>query len=194
MTNFQFLGVSSQAEDEEEEDQPLSLSWPESNRKRFTYLLIIPIVLPLWLTLPDVRKTVRDAELVPLTTTQNKIVMCFFLCILRVCDIHKLLSLILALSVFKEVLPRHLPGCHLLDRVLLLPDGVVGSPGIYTFYQRFLPSPGCDSVRIMKRCVITTAASRTLYNPNICIIPVNRTNTTKARRTRLFSPFLILDI
>lgn len=78
MTNFQFLGVSSQAEDEEEEDQPLSLSWPESNRKRFTYLLIIPIVLPLWLTLPDVRKTVRDAELVPLTTTQNKIVMCFF--------------------------------------------------------------------------------------------------------------------
>lgn len=78
MTNFQFLGVSSQAEDEEEEDQPLSLSWPESNRKRFTYLLIIPIVLPLWLTLPDVRKTVREAELVPLTTTQNKIVMCFF--------------------------------------------------------------------------------------------------------------------
>ncbi|XP_044040572.1 sodium/potassium/calcium exchanger 2-like isoform X8 [Siniperca chuatsi] len=44
------------AEDEEEEDQPLSLSWPESNRKRLTYLLIMPIVLPLWLTLPDVRK------------------------------------------------------------------------------------------------------------------------------------------
>uniref|UniRef100_A0A8D0AM73 Solute carrier family 24 member 2 n=1 Tax=Sander lucioperca TaxID=283035 RepID=A0A8D0AM73_SANLU len=35
---------------------PLSLSWPESNRKRLTYLLIIPIVLPLWITLPDVRK------------------------------------------------------------------------------------------------------------------------------------------
>ncbi|XP_042257177.1 sodium/potassium/calcium exchanger 2-like isoform X4 [Thunnus albacares] len=44
------------AEDEEEEDQPLSLSWPESCRKRFTYLFIMPIVLPLWLTLPDVRK------------------------------------------------------------------------------------------------------------------------------------------
>ncbi|XP_071333746.1 sodium/potassium/calcium exchanger 2-like isoform X3 [Trachinotus anak] len=44
------------AEDEEEEDQPLSLSWPESNRKRFTYLFIMPVVLPLWLTLPDVRK------------------------------------------------------------------------------------------------------------------------------------------
>lgn len=48
-----------QAEEEEEEDQPLSLSWPESTRKRLTYLLIIPIVLPLWLTLPDVRKPVR---------------------------------------------------------------------------------------------------------------------------------------
>lgn len=45
-------------EEEEEEDQPLSLSWPESTRKRLTYLLIIPIVLPLWLTLPDVRKPV----------------------------------------------------------------------------------------------------------------------------------------
>ncbi|XP_040036009.1 sodium/potassium/calcium exchanger 2 isoform X8 [Gasterosteus aculeatus] len=45
------------AEEEEEDDQPLSLSWPDSNRKRLTYLLIIPIVLPLWITLPDVRKT-----------------------------------------------------------------------------------------------------------------------------------------
>lgn len=59
---FLFFGVFSQAEDEEEEDQPLSLSWPESARKRLTYLLIIPIVLPLWLTLPDVRKQVREKE------------------------------------------------------------------------------------------------------------------------------------
>ncbi|CAK6979398.1 sodium/potassium/calcium exchanger 2-like [Scomber scombrus] len=44
------------AEDEEEDDQPLSLSWPETCRKRCTYLLIMPVVLPLWLTLPDVRK------------------------------------------------------------------------------------------------------------------------------------------
>lgn len=55
-----------QAEDEEEEDQPLSLSWPESNRKRFTYLFIMPVVLPLWLTLPDVRKTVRDVAFIHL--------------------------------------------------------------------------------------------------------------------------------
>ncbi|KAJ8373021.1 hypothetical protein AAFF_G00272120 [Aldrovandia affinis] len=43
-------------EEEEDEDQPLSLAWPETTRKRITYLVIIPIVFPLWLTLPDVRR------------------------------------------------------------------------------------------------------------------------------------------
>ncbi|KAL7855641.1 hypothetical protein AOLI_G00192450 [Acnodon oligacanthus] len=43
-------------EEDDEEDQPLSLSWPETSRKRFTYLFILPIVFPLWITLPDVRK------------------------------------------------------------------------------------------------------------------------------------------
>ncbi|XP_051999833.1 sodium/potassium/calcium exchanger 2-like isoform X2 [Xyrauchen texanus] len=44
-------------EEDDEDDQPLSLSWPETGRKRFTYILIMPIVLPLWITLPDVRKS-----------------------------------------------------------------------------------------------------------------------------------------
>uniref|UniRef100_A0A3P8W0J2 Solute carrier family 24 member 2 n=1 Tax=Cynoglossus semilaevis TaxID=244447 RepID=A0A3P8W0J2_CYNSE len=43
-------------EEDDDEDQPLSLAWPDTNRKRFTYLLILPIVLPLWITLPDVRR------------------------------------------------------------------------------------------------------------------------------------------
>ncbi|XP_031415810.1 sodium/potassium/calcium exchanger 2-like isoform X3 [Clupea harengus] len=43
-------------EEEEDEDQPLSLAWPETTRKRLTYLLIFPIIFPLWLTLPDVRR------------------------------------------------------------------------------------------------------------------------------------------
>ncbi|XP_041698963.1 sodium/potassium/calcium exchanger 2-like isoform X5 [Coregonus clupeaformis] len=43
-------------EEEEDEDAPLSLEWPATNRKRVTYLLILPIVFPLWLTLPDVRR------------------------------------------------------------------------------------------------------------------------------------------
>uniref|UniRef100_A0AAY4A7U7 Sodium/calcium exchanger membrane region domain-containing protein n=1 Tax=Denticeps clupeoides TaxID=299321 RepID=A0AAY4A7U7_9TELE len=43
-------------DDEDDDDQPLSLAWPDTNRKRVTYLFILPIVFPLWLTLPDVRK------------------------------------------------------------------------------------------------------------------------------------------
>ncbi|XP_005944476.1 sodium/potassium/calcium exchanger 1 isoform X3 [Haplochromis burtoni] len=42
-------------EEEEEENQPLSLGWPETRRKQTTYLFLLPIVFPLWLTLPDVR-------------------------------------------------------------------------------------------------------------------------------------------
>ncbi|XP_074480712.1 sodium/potassium/calcium exchanger 1-like isoform X2 [Sebastes fasciatus] len=42
-------------EEEEEENEPLSLKWPESRRKQATYLFLLPIVFPLWLTLPDVR-------------------------------------------------------------------------------------------------------------------------------------------
>ncbi|KAF7655928.1 hypothetical protein LDENG_00048220 [Lucifuga dentata] len=44
----------------DDEDQPLSLAWPETNRKRITYLFILPLVLPLWLTLPDVRREVGE--------------------------------------------------------------------------------------------------------------------------------------
>ncbi|XP_054842927.1 sodium/potassium/calcium exchanger 2 [Eublepharis macularius] len=42
-------------EEEQEDDEPLSLAWPDTTRKRLTYLAILPIVLPLWITLPDVR-------------------------------------------------------------------------------------------------------------------------------------------
>ncbi|XP_030269075.1 sodium/potassium/calcium exchanger 1-like isoform X1 [Sparus aurata] len=41
--------------EEEEENEPLSLEWPETGRKQATYLFLLPIVFPLWLTLPDVR-------------------------------------------------------------------------------------------------------------------------------------------
>ncbi|KAL8203096.1 UNVERIFIED_CONTAM: hypothetical protein K2H54_039838 [Gekko kuhli] len=44
----------------EENDEPLSLAWPDTTRKRFTYLVILPIVLPLWITLPDVRNPVGE--------------------------------------------------------------------------------------------------------------------------------------
>lgn len=43
-------------EEEEEENAPLDLSWPDSCRERITYLLVLPIIIPLWMTLPDTRK------------------------------------------------------------------------------------------------------------------------------------------
>lgn len=43
---------------DEEEDQPLSLAWPPNPRKQVTFLIVLPIVFPLWITLPDVRKAV----------------------------------------------------------------------------------------------------------------------------------------
>ncbi|XP_073699083.1 sodium/potassium/calcium exchanger 2-like [Garra rufa] len=48
--------AGAEAEEEEDEDQPLSLAWPDTPRKQLTYLLILPIVFPLWLSLPDVRR------------------------------------------------------------------------------------------------------------------------------------------
>ncbi|XP_075063719.1 sodium/potassium/calcium exchanger 1 isoform X2 [Mixophyes fleayi] len=42
-------------DEEEEPDEPLSLEWPDTKRKQITYLLLLPIVFPLWLTVPDVR-------------------------------------------------------------------------------------------------------------------------------------------
>ncbi|NWT00504.1 NCKX1 protein, partial [Mionectes macconnelli] len=41
--------------DEDENDEPLSLEWPETRKKQAIYLFLFPIVFPLWSTLPDVR-------------------------------------------------------------------------------------------------------------------------------------------
>ncbi|XP_026070711.1 sodium/potassium/calcium exchanger 2-like isoform X2 [Carassius auratus] len=48
--------AGAEAEEDDDEDQPLSLAWPDTPRKRATYVLIFPIVFPLWLSLPDVRR------------------------------------------------------------------------------------------------------------------------------------------
>ncbi|CAB4062896.1 Sodium/potassium/calcium exchanger 4,Sodium/potassium/calcium exchanger Nckx30C,Sodium/potassium/calcium exchanger 3,Sodium/potassium/calcium exchanger 5,Sodium/potassium/calcium exchanger 2,Sodium/potassium/calcium exchanger 1 [Lepeophtheirus salmonis] len=42
---------------DEDESHPLDLSWPDTTRERITYILFLPIILPLWLTLPDTRKS-----------------------------------------------------------------------------------------------------------------------------------------
>lgn len=70
-----------------------------------------------------------------------------------------MLNLLFALSFFclevvKEVLPCHLPGCHRLDCRLLLPNGVVGSPG--TQLSKTWTS---DTTKIIGCNVIMTAVS-----------------------------------
>ncbi|TKR92353.1 hypothetical protein L596_007024 [Steinernema carpocapsae] len=41
---------------EEEEEKPLDMSWPEKTSKQLIYIGLAPILFPLWVTLPDVRK------------------------------------------------------------------------------------------------------------------------------------------
>uniref|UniRef100_A0A8C4Z8N4 Sodium/potassium/calcium exchanger 1 n=1 Tax=Gadus morhua TaxID=8049 RepID=A0A8C4Z8N4_GADMO len=50
--------VSEEEEEEEEMEEPLSLEWPDNRRKQATFLFLLPIVFPLWLTIPDVRDPV----------------------------------------------------------------------------------------------------------------------------------------
>ncbi|XP_041838116.1 sodium/potassium/calcium exchanger 2 [Melanotaenia boesemani] len=59
-------GGDEDGEEEDDENQPLSLAWPDTIRKQLTYLCILPIVFPLWLTLPDVRRESAE-KFFPLT-------------------------------------------------------------------------------------------------------------------------------
>lgn len=40
----------------EEAAKPLSIAWPDTWRERLNYVALAPIIFPLWLTLPDVRR------------------------------------------------------------------------------------------------------------------------------------------
>ncbi|VDM91755.1 unnamed protein product [Litomosoides sigmodontis] len=41
---------------EENKEKPLDMSWPEKLHRQLLYLFLSPILFPLWVTLPDVRK------------------------------------------------------------------------------------------------------------------------------------------
>ncbi|RWS17735.1 sodium/potassium/calcium exchanger 2-like isoform X1 [Dinothrombium tinctorium] len=45
-----------ETEECEEKEAPLDVSWPSAPIKQVTYVLLAPIIIPLWLTLPDVRR------------------------------------------------------------------------------------------------------------------------------------------
>lgn len=42
-------------DDDDDDNKPLDMSWPEGTRKQLTYVCLLPILLPLYLTLPDAR-------------------------------------------------------------------------------------------------------------------------------------------
>lgn len=46
-------------DEEEKEEEPLSLEWPDTRRRQATFLFLLPIIFPLWLTVPDVRNQVK---------------------------------------------------------------------------------------------------------------------------------------
>ncbi|XP_064111018.1 sodium/potassium/calcium exchanger 2-like isoform X2 [Macrobrachium nipponense] len=41
--------------DDDDDNKPIDLSWPDTCRKRITYIIVAPLIFPLWLTLPDTR-------------------------------------------------------------------------------------------------------------------------------------------
>ncbi|XP_068246149.1 sodium/potassium/calcium exchanger Nckx30C-like isoform X2 [Palaemon carinicauda] len=41
--------------DDDDDTKPIDLSWPDTCRKRITYIIVAPLIFPLWLTLPDTR-------------------------------------------------------------------------------------------------------------------------------------------
>nr|XP_055176101.1 sodium/potassium/calcium exchanger 1 isoform X3 [Nyctereutes procyonoides] len=53
-------GEEEDEEEEEANEEPLSLEWPETRQKQAIYLFLLPIVFPLWLTVPDVRRLVGE--------------------------------------------------------------------------------------------------------------------------------------
>ncbi|KAK7071708.1 Sodium/potassium/calcium exchanger Nckx30C, partial [Halocaridina rubra] len=41
--------------DDDDDTKPIDLSWPDTCRKRITYIIVAPLIFPLWITLPDTR-------------------------------------------------------------------------------------------------------------------------------------------
>ncbi len=101
-------------EEGEKKNKPLSLEWPDTRRKKATYLFLLPIILPLWLTVPDVRNQVRTRHISEISCgILNASTVCFCFCPTEI----------------QKILHGHLPGLYSVDYRLILPHGVVGPSG-----------------------------------------------------------------
>lgn len=60
------MGDGAAGDNDDPQTEAMDMSWPQTTRKRITYVLLAPIVFPLWLTLPDTRAP-RGKKFFPLT-------------------------------------------------------------------------------------------------------------------------------
>lgn len=90
-------------EPEEPPPEAMDMGWPVGARKRITYILLLPIVLPLWLTLPDTR------------SPRGMVHFANFLFCLFVSFIFR-----------QKILPNNVFGKYYVDSCLLIFDGLVG--------------------------------------------------------------------
>jgi len=42
-------------DDDDDENKPIDLSWPDTWKKRINYIIVFPLIMPMWITMPDVR-------------------------------------------------------------------------------------------------------------------------------------------
>lgn len=64
--------------DDTENHDALDMSWPDTARKRLTYILVAPIIFPLWLTLPDTRTARGESAVVCISHFLFKLIILIY--------------------------------------------------------------------------------------------------------------------
>ncbi|VDM75603.1 unnamed protein product [Strongylus vulgaris] len=62
---------------EEEEEQPLNMEWPDRFIKQVTYICLAPVLIPMWVTIPDVRRP-TSRHWYPVTFVNSILWIAFF--------------------------------------------------------------------------------------------------------------------
>lgn len=62
---------------EEEEDKPLNMEWPDKFTKQITYICLAPVLIPMWVTIPDVRRQ-TSRKWYPVTFVNSILWIAFF--------------------------------------------------------------------------------------------------------------------
>lgn len=104
----------------DEEPEALNMEWPKSCRKRVSYVLVAPILVPLWLTLPDTR------------TPRGDYAKLFIAHIDSSC-----LNALVGFYFRKEIFPHNISGINMLDSRLFVSYGLVGKR--YWWHSRNTP-------------------------------------------------------